>query len=116
MKPKPEEVVEAPPSRPVRVRAPQMKMPNQIPPRFGVLSHDDLQAQGVAASADIAELAKVFGVSDVSTIGFPFQKHGASDGKKFEFRIEPSASHNVAGQPTVGHQWIFRQTSPELTA
>ena len=65
---------------------------------------------------DIAELAKVFGISDVSTIGFPFQKHGSSDGKKFELRIEPSASHNVAGEYTVGHQWIFRQTSPELTA
>lgn len=116
MKSKPEELVESAPSRPVRLRAPQMKMPDQIPPRFGVLSHDDLQAQGVAASSDIAELAKVFGVNDVSNMGFPFQKHGASDGKKYEFRIEPSGSHNVAGEPTVGHQWIFRQTYPELTA
>lgn len=116
MKTKTPEPVEAAPSRPVRLRAPQMKMPDQIPPRFGVLSHDDLQAQGVAASADIAELAGVFGVSDVSNMGFPYQKHGASDGKKFELRIESSGSHNVAGEPTVGHLWIFRQVSPELTA
>jgi len=103
-------------TRPQKPRAPQLRMPDNIHPKFGVLAHDDTQAQGVAATSDLAALLNVFGVSDVSNIAFPYQKHGASDGKRFELRVEPSGSHNVGGESTVGHQWIFRQTYPELSA
>lgn len=103
-------------SRTSKPRAPQLRMPDNIHPRFGVQAHEETQAQGVAATSDLTELLKVFGVDDTSSLSFPYQKHGASDGKKYELRVEPSASHNIAGSAAVGHQWIFRQTYPELTA
>lgn len=103
-------------SRTARPRAAQMRMPDEIPPKFGVQFHDDLQAQGVAGTNDVVALIAVFGLTDPGPISFPFQRHGRNDGKSFELRVEPSGSHSVAGSPTVGHQWIFRQTQPELTA
>jgi len=116
MPPKVDKTEEQHSSRTQKPRAPQLHMPDNIHPKYGVLAHDDTQAQGVAATSDVAELLKVFGVVDVDKISFPYQKHGASDGKKFELRVEPSGSHNVGGEATVGHQWMFRQTFPELTA
>lgn len=110
------EAIEQPSSRTKRPSAPQLRMPDNIHSKFGVQVHDDLQAQGIVATSDIADLVKAFGVSDVGSMSFPFQKHGASDGKKYELRVEPSGSHNMAGEPIVGHQWIFRQTYPEMTA
>lgn len=107
---------EQPTTRTGRPRAPQMRMPDEIPPKFGVQFFDDLQAQGVAKTDDVVALIGVFGLTDIGPISFPFQKHGRHDGKQFELRVEPSGSHSVAGTPTVGHQWIFRQTQPELTA
>lgn len=105
-----------PSSRTTRPRAAQLRMPDEIPPKFGVQFHDDLQAQGVANTDDVVALAEVFGLRDLGPVSFPLQKHGKSDGKTFEFRVEPSGSHSVAGAPTVGHQWIFRQVHPEMTA
>ncbi len=109
-------VAEQSTGRTVKPRAAQMKMPDDIHPKFGIQCFDDLQAQGVAKTDDVVDLIHVFGLNDTGPISFPFQRHGASDGKRYELRVEPSGSHSVAGTPTVGHQWIFKQTFPELTA
>lgn len=111
-----ESAVEPHTSRTGRPRAAQMKMPDEIAPKFGVQFHDDYQAQGVVKTDNVVALMGVFGLTDAGPISFPIQKHGRNDGKSFELRVEPSGSHSVAGSPTVGHQWIFRQTQPEMTA
>src|SRR4051812_23315761 len=93
-----------------------MKMPEEIPKQFGVQAHDETQAQGIAETKDLRDLAAVFGVNDAVITHLPFQKFGASDGKRFELRIEPSGSHAVEGALTVGHPWMFRQVYPEMRA
>lgn len=113
---KPDKHEEQPSSRTGRPRAAQMKMPDEIPPKFGVQFHDDQQAQGVAATGDVVALIGVFGLTDIGPMSFPFQKHGRHEGKGYELRVEACGSHSVAGTPTVGHQWMFRQTQPEMTA
>lgn len=97
-------------------RAAQMRMPDEIHPKFGAQAFDDTQAQGVVKTDDVVGLLSAFGLDNPGPISFPLQRHGMSDGKRFELRVESSGSHSAAGVPTVGHQWIFRQTFPELTA
>lgn len=111
-----EKETEAPSSRTTRPRVPQLRMPDNIPAKFGVVVHDELQAQGVVQTEDVVELIGVMGISNPGHISFPLQKLGEYDRKRYELRIDALGSHNVAGSQVVGHQWMLHQTYPEMTA
>jgi hypothetical protein len=103
--------VPAAPRQPVKLR--KFEAPAELAEKFGVQSQQEDQITGLVKTEDVRELLDTFGLQERSEVVFPFQHLKKQHGEIWGMRIEPLASHSIAGAPVVAHAWTFMQQYPE---
>ena len=111
---KPPEHAPAPQKQPVKLR--KFEAPAELAEKFGVQSHQEDFISGVVKTEDVRELLDTFGLQDRTEIAFPFQHMKKQHGEIWSMRVEPPASHTVAGIPAIAHAWTFQLQFPERIA
>lgn len=97
-------------------RRAMLDIPDQLSEAYGVQASAEAHVQGIAPTESIVSLLQSFGIDAGEHISFPFQKFGRNRMGRTSIRIEAPSGHSLHGVPVVGHQWMFRQETPEQVA
>jgi hypothetical protein len=100
--------------RPVKTK--KMGLPAELAAEFGVTIQELYHTEGLVPTEHVMDLLEAFGIPDVQSISFPFQRLKKGNGEIWRMRIDAASMHVVEGKPVSLHRWIWVQDLPERTA
>jgi hypothetical protein len=78
-----------------------------------MLTEAEDHISGAVATDQVRNLLDAFGLTERTSIVFPFQHIKKQHGEVWSMRIEPLAAHTIDGKPVLAHQWVYMRQQPE---